>query len=109
MKNVGVMGFLFGIFFVITLLKGIISYSTLGTVTFQVEDKERITSGQRGYYLVFTDKGVYKNTDSFLMWKFNSSDLQGHLKVGESYTCKTNWFRFGLTSSYKNVLSCTDE
>ena len=87
---------------------GIISYSTKDTVTLTVSDKERITNYDGdNYYLVFTDEGeVFKNQDTMWMFKFDSSSVQGQLKKGSTYTCDVNWFRFGLTSSYRNILDC---
>lgn len=69
-----------------------------------IEDKERITTRENSYYLIYTNKGVFKNEDSLLHWKFNSSDYQGKLKIGESYDIKANWFRVPFLSMYENIL-----
>lgn len=57
-------------------------------------------------YLVYTDHGTYKDTDTVWFFKFNSSDLLGQLQNGHRYTCDTTGFRFGFTSSYRNLISC---
>lgn len=57
-------------------------------------------------YLIYTDRGTYKNTDTIWFFKFNSSDLLGQLQNGHTYTCRTTGFRFGFTSSYRNLISC---
>lgn len=84
---------------------------TQDTVTFTVEDKERITEsngdgGTTSKYLIFTDKETFENTDTMLHGKFNSSDVYGRLKEGKSYTCKVYGWRIGFFSSYRNIVSC---
>lgn len=57
-------------------------------------------------YLVFTDKGVFKDKDNIFYLKFNSSDLFAKLQEHHRYNCKTNGFRIPLFSSYKNLIDC---
>lgn len=86
-------------------------YRAVGThrsETFTVEKSERIAEYKSGRYLIFTDRGVYENTDSFLNGKFNSSDLYNQLKPGNKYTCDTIGWRVGLLSWYPNVLKCEE-
>jgi hypothetical protein len=88
-------------------------HSQQKTVTFNVRDKITKThcDGNNSCntdYLIFTDKGVYKDTDSFWFFKFNSSDVYGELQRGHYYTCKTYGFRVRFTSSYPNILSCKE-
>ena len=91
------------------LISPTIAYMTDTHVTFTVEEKERIVTGTgdslRSKYLVFTDSGVYQNTDTIWYWKWRSSDLQGEMKVGETYTAHVYGFRFGFLSLYKNIIS----
>lgn len=84
----------------------------LGTqreTTFTVEDKERITTGTgdtlQSKYLVFTDKGVFENTDSLLNWKFNSSDVYGELKEGQTYEAQVYGWRVPFLSLYPNIVA----
>lgn len=79
----------------------------------KVTGKERACSSS-GYgtdsrleckYMVFTDKGVFKNTDT--MWhgfKFNSSDVQGKLQDGCTYDFYVYGFRIPWASTYKNIV-----
>lgn len=88
-----------------------VTKATEKNVTFTVEEKTVKVDNDgdgnvKSRYLIFTDKGVYENTDSLIYFKFRSSDLYGKLKVGQTYTCKTAGFRFGLTSSYPNIINC---
>lgn len=82
----------------------LLSYTTIGYTTITIKDKERITDGTDSYYLIFTTNEVFKNEDSILMWKFGSSDVYNQLNIGQTYNVKVNWFRFPLTSSYRNIL-----
>ncbi len=84
----------------------LLSNSTKQTESFTVKSLERINTKDSGYYLVLTDKGAYKNTDSLIQMKFNSSDLQSTFENGKQYTCTTNWFRVPLLSMYRNIISC---
>ena len=75
-------------------------------VTFTVKDKERVTQGDSSYYLVYTDNGVYQNVDSVFEGKHNSSDVQGDLEKGETYTCHVQGYRKGILSMYPNIIEC---
>ena len=64
-------------------------------------------SGQGGdKYLLYTDRGVFQNTDSVWAWKFRSSDLQAELRDGGRYRCETQGWRIPFLSEYRNVLDC---
>lgn len=74
-----------------------------------VTDKQVKRIGDRDVYLVFTlrDDGsprVFKNVDSKLHFKFNSSDVHAMLQVGHRYRIKTAGWRFELRSWYENIL-----
>jgi hypothetical protein len=75
-------------------------------VTITVTDKTNVLdkNTQEMKYLIFTDKGVFENTDSFLHWKFNSSDIYGQLKKDSTYTVTVEGFRVPFLSWYKNII-----
>lgn len=86
-------------------------YQTTGqeTVRAMVTDKERQVKsdgdgGTTSKYIVFTDKEVFENTDSFIRGKWRSSDLQGKLHVGCSYDFNVYGFRNGPFSIYRNIV-----
>lgn len=56
-------------------------------------------------YLVFTSNGVFKNSDSFLYWKFNSSDVQNDLVEGQTFEIKYYGWRVPFLSWYPNIIS----
>lgn len=81
-----------------------VNYSSVEHTTITIKDKERITSGQDSYYLVYTEDEVFKNIDSLFFTKFDSSDVYRKLDVGKTYNVKVNWFRIPLFSMYRNIL-----
>jgi len=89
-------------------------YSSTEEVTITVTDKERIVesngdSGTTSKYLIFTEDEngkteTFENTDELFMGKWNSSDVQGGLKIGETYTVKVIGFRLSFFSTYRNII-----
>lgn len=73
------------------------------TVTATVTDKVR-TGGDNSKYLIFTDKGVFENTDSLVNGKWNSSDLYGQTKIGKTYTFTVRGLRVHFLSWYPNIV-----
>jgi hypothetical protein len=100
----------FKFFGIIALVIGLLSAwpiiyrSSSEVVEVTVEDKERITDKEDSYYLVYTDKGVFKNSDSFWFWKYDSSDLYGKLHIGETYTLKIAEWRGHFAYWYRNII-----
>lgn len=96
-----------GFFVVISLIFGMMAfpYLTSDMATITVTDKERIVTGSGSKYLVFTENEVFENIDSIIYAKFNSSDLQGKLKRGQTYTVKVYGWRIPFLSSYRNIVS----
>lgn len=84
------------------------AHSTEHSVTITVNRLDDQPTSHNGHqYLVFTDQGVYKDTDSVFFLKFNSSDLYDQLAVGKTYRCTSTGARIPVLSSYRNLLSCT--
>lgn len=86
-----------------------VTYGTVTTVVATVSEKERIVQsdgdgGVTSKYLIFTDMGVFENTDSMLQGKFNSSDYQNKIKIGNTYRFKVNGYRIPFLSTYQNIL-----
>lgn len=72
---------------------------------YRIKKTERVCSSSNNcYYLVFTDKGVLKNSDSILNLKFNSSDMHSELNPGNVYNLKTVGIRSGVGSFYPNII-----
>ena len=58
----------------------------------------------RSMYLIYTDKGVFRNQDSWPYLAFNSSDVYSKLKVGSTYKLIVYGYRNRWGSEYPNVL-----
>lgn len=91
------------------LLLGIgFPYWTADTVTITVTDKERVVkrngNSVSSKYLVFTETETFENTDCLARFKFNSSDVQGRLKTGETYTVDVYGWRIPFLSAYRNIV-----
>lgn len=76
----------------------------------KVTDKTVKNSNDHSTYLIFTetDDGkvrVFKDTDSVLRGKFNSSDIYGEIKVGKKYHFETYGLRIPFLSRYENIKS----
>lgn len=78
-----------------------------------VTDKERIYKGSgdtsSSKYLVFGDDEngnalVFENTDCFVRGKWNSSNIQGQLKEGNTYKITVVGYRIPFFSMYQNII-----
>ena len=81
--------------------------------TITVTDKERIYEGSgdtsSSKYLVFGDDDngnslVFENTDCFIRGKWNSSNIQGQLKKGNTYKITVVGYRVSFFSMYQNII-----
>lgn len=102
---------------IISLLLGIVLtfsyYNTFENIEITVIDKERITTGTgenfQSKYLIFTENEVFENTDDLFYGKFNSSDFQGKLKIGDTYNVKVIGRRIPFINSYRNIVKINDQ
>lgn len=78
-----------------------------------ITDKERIYEGSgdssSSKYLVFGDDEndnslVFENTDCFIRGKWNSSNLQGKMKEGNTYRVTVVGYRVPFFSMYQNII-----
>lgn len=58
----------------------------------------------KSLYLVFTDKGVFRNQDSWAFLSFDSSDVYSKLERGSTYKFTIYGYRNRWNSEYPNVL-----
>ncbi len=76
----------------------------------RVVDKQVKRYDKKDTYVVMTklEDGtprVFRNTDSPLELKWNSSDVQAELEIGREYRISTYGFRIPLLSEYENIIS----
>lgn len=82
--------------------------------TITITDKERVTTqvaeGQTdSKYLIYGEDEngktyVFEDTDTLFRWKFNSSDVFGALKEGETYELTVIGFRVHIFNWYENII-----
>ncbi|MGD1921891.1 MAG: hypothetical protein ACFCAD_25175 [Pleurocapsa sp.] len=85
----------------------LIPLTTQDSATFTVQKLERVTNtdGKGSKYLVFTENETFKNTDELILFKFNSSDVHGMMKEGETYKAEVIGTRVPFLSWYRNIIS----
>jgi hypothetical protein len=54
-------------------------------------------------YLVYTDAGVFENTDTWYYFKFDSSDVQSKLMQNGKFKVSYYGFRVPFLSKYPNI------
>lgn len=77
--------------------------------TVTVTDKQVKMMNGQDVYLIFTvrDDGsprVFKDVDSKIWFKWNSSDIYAQMQAGKRYRVKTAGWRWGIKSWYENIL-----
>ena len=101
--NVKTFLYLLGIFLIL-IAYPVMYYNSVEEVTVTINLKERVNKNDDSYYLVFAENETFKNTDSFMFLKFNSSDLQGQLRLDSTYKLKVVGWRIKFLSKYRNIL-----
>ena len=93
----------------LVVVSGIASFATETEVRdVKVVRSERVCSSSDDCrYLIFTDKGVFSNTDNIFRGKFNSSDMFGEIHQGSTYDFKVIGYRIPFLSQYQNVIEQT--
>lgn len=95
----------FGIIFTIVVAVSALSNFNYTEYNIHVNKSERVCSGQEYCrYLVFTDKGVFENTDTIWHLKFDSSDMYNNLVAGKDYNVVAVGWRIPVLSVYKNII-----
>ena len=92
----------------------VINFSNDHTYTVTITDKERVTTqvaeGQTdSKYLIYGEDEngktyVFEDTDTLFRWKFNSSDVYGALKEGDTYELTVIGFRVHIFNWYENII-----
>lgn len=92
----------------------VISFTNDHAYTITITDKERVTTqvykGQTdSKYLIYGEDEngktyVFEDTDTLFRGKFNSSDVYGALKEGETYELTVIGFRVHILNWYENII-----
>ena len=104
----------------VVLATPILHYTTMDTISFTVEHRERVISRtsegkSSARYMIWAqvDNGnteVFENTDSLLSLKYNSADLYGQMREGRICEATVNGFRIPFLSMNRNIITahCED-
>lgn len=68
------------------------------------KDRTRDSDGNSDARIYTDNCGTFKVEDSAIKVQFNSADLYGMIKVGETYDFTTTGFRLGLFSVFPNII-----
>lgn len=87
--------------------------STQRVVTTTVTDKGRVCSGSSNgnsscKYLIYTDDGTYKLTDTVIYGRFNTSDVYGRIRRDHTYRFTVVGWRIPVFSSYPNIIKVSE-
>lgn len=74
-----------------------------------ITDKEVKKTDDTDKYLIYAEDlngntYVFENTDEFLRFKFDSSDMYGQIKEGETYKLTVIGYRVPFMSMYQNII-----
>ena len=96
---------MFSLFFIVVGSSGYwYQVSTLEKMHITIEDKQRITTGSKSKYMIFTSSETFEDTDSFFHSKYNSTDIYSDLKIGCSYEVSAYGKRIPFFSTYRNIV-----
>lgn len=92
----------------------VLNFSNDHTYTVTITDKERVTTQSAennidSKYLIYGEDEngktyVFEDTDTLFRGKFNSSDVYGALKKGETYELTVIGFRVHILNWYENII-----
>lgn len=92
----------------------VINFNNDHKYTVTITDKERVTTqfakdNIDSKYLIYGEDEngktyVFENTDTLFRGKFNSSDVYGALKEGETYELTVIGFRVHIFNWYENII-----
>lgn len=100
-----------GLAFVALLIAAGITFGIINSLhletgaTFTVSGKECVKKGESSTYLVFTDKTTYEIDDTWIHWRWDSSDVYGRIQQGKTYTADLQGYRIPFLSMYPNIIN----
>jgi prepilin-type N-terminal cleavage/methylation domain-containing protein len=99
-----------GILLVVLLIGGAVVFGIVNSFhnvpgqTFTVTGKENVNGNKSSKYLVYTDKTTYQIDDTWVHWRWDSSDVYGKIQAGKTYSCTLQGYRIPFLSMYPNVI-----
>ena len=109
-----IIGMIFLAIFVLAVVGGLVAlivYSinyayTEGEETITVKTRwTKIVDGTERYRITSTNGQTFVIKDSIVHKQFESASLYANIDEGETYDIKTQGFRFGFLSDFKNIVA----
>ena len=100
MKNFIVVGLITAMI----LSKIYLNYTNRQERIIHIKQITSINTNKSHKYLIFTDEGVFENTDALFIGKFNSSDLQNQILNAKVCKVETLGYRIPFLSEYPNIV-----
>ncbi len=97
-----------GIFLITVITVNLIKNLQTSQTTFKVTGKERVAENRSGKYLIFTDKTTFSVEDTWIHWRWDSSDFYGKIQIGKTYDAKVQGWRVPFMSWYQNLIIVTE-
>ena len=99
--------------FILIIGTGWLYRNTAEIITVKITDKivkmDKSGDSVTSTYMIFTENETFKNTDSLLFWKFNSSDVYGKLQKGKTYNVRVVGWRISFLSRYRNIIEIKNQ
>lgn len=104
--SIEIAGFIFVIIIVAFFLIYNVAYAlTSGDETITIKEKwVKYKNNDAKYLISSTNDQVFQITDTWIRWRFDSSNLYAKLEVNQTCHIKTQGWRFPFFSDYKNIL-----
>ena len=82
------------------------AHGTSDSITTTVTDKHRVVDRDGdSKWIVMTEDMSFQNSDALWHMKFNSTDIQGKLRVDGTYRIEYYGWRVPVMSMYPNIIS----
>ncbi len=86
------------------------NYFVPDIITTTINETQVKKYNNKDKYLIFTENGVFENTDAFYRLKFKSSDLQNKIMKlkGKKVEIEKYGWRYGIFSMYENIVGINE-
>jgi hypothetical protein len=96
------------ILFLALFLTGCEYWNKVDVLNVKITDKNLYNSKTTNYYRIYTKNETFAIKDTFIHWRFNSSDLYANIETGKCYDLQVFWFRSPFFNEYRNILQAKE-
>ena len=94
--------------FVLIFAFPVFYWTSAEKVVIKIDNKDREIKGSgqtaTGKYIIYAPNEVYECTDTWLFWRFDSSDVYADLDKGATYEATVAGWRIPFLSWYRNII-----